>query len=194
MSKLNKIREVLEDNQNILILKEDCGRWGHSLFGYEKTKGVLFMAEFHVAPKHGIYDAEDLQEFMKTLFGDREQLAEDATVITNFAKRGEHMDFGLFRFCESIGTRTVRKELILSFTEQGVLLPDYFTEGKSTCEFSEPVHREIYVLLYPDAQMFKDLISGNYSPGKLGATGVCDTEIAKYRDAAEKKIHSEVAA
>lgn len=194
MSKLEKVRKALKDNLNILILKDECTHSGCYLFRLEKTKGIFFTAEVHVAPKHGIYDAEDLRAFMKTLFDGKEQLAEDATVINNFAKRGDYMDFGLSRFCERIGTRTVRNEIILSFTEQDVLLPDNFTESKNTCEFSEPAYREIYVFLYPDAKMFQDLKSGNHSPRGLGASGIFDTEIAKYRNAAEQEVSREASA
>jgi|SRR3989344_4763405 len=147
MSKLTIVRQALERNPDIDVVNvldsiniqtisypSDLGGWAHTVI-------------YAVAPKRGLYTAEELQRFMDRLIPGVEPTTRD-----DFREEHENLLFGKLYFDEEIGP--VRKTLTLEFSDEELKDSDGF-DGKRTVidEVYKGHMRRIFVAPYPNSSI-----------------------------------------
>ena len=152
MSKLAHVRKALESNPKIKIVgapeknylpeRDDSGNWSHTV-------------DFHVAPKTGgVYTAEGLQALMMSLVPGLEP-----TWKLDFCEgRSHEMTFGTLFFDEEIGTKAVRRKIVL--TDEDMFSSDGFVDGKLVIECTNKILRRTWVRLFPNAQIAATALEG----------------------------------
>ena len=162
MSKLTVVREALESNPDVVIVDVieqnyfpgKVGWWSHTI-------------DYRVAPKTGLYTADELQAFMLGLVPDLEPTTKDP-----FQSYLKQLDFGKLYFDETIGA-TVQGTLTLTDEE---FLGDKdlvdrlgLVDGKTTIDknVTEEYERRTFVKLYPNEAVARDII--NHKLNAIGA-------------------------
>lgn len=154
MSKLTIVRQSLETNPEVVIAKvfennylpRRNGYWSHTM-------------DFCVAPKNGLYTAEELQEFMMSLVPKGLQ----PTCRDDFRQYDENSDLSLGKlyFDEDIGQEKVTR--ICTLTDEELLNVSGFVNGQRTIEESRPYQRRTWVSPFPSKALVYDLLEGKLS-------------------------------
>lgn len=150
ISKLEQVRAALLANPNIVIvgapernfLPGRDGFWSHTI-------------DFHVAPKNGVYNAEELQTLMLSLVPD---LA--TSCMDQFHQYEREMNFGKLYYDEDIGTRVTHQKLTL--TDPSMFGAKGFVDGKRVIDQTEKIRRRTWVRLFPDIAIATAALGGNH--------------------------------
>lgn len=142
MSKLTIVREALGLNLNISvvsILKNNYLPERHGYFSHT--------VDYLVAPKNGLYEADELQTFMMGLIPSLEPSMKE-----DFEQSSDILRFGRLFFDEVIGRerRTIKR--ILTLTDEELYNVAGFVDGKRTIDTHvvEEYRRRILVRPFPD--------------------------------------------
>lgn len=147
MSKLAQVRKALEGNPNISIV-------GAPERNYLPDRSGFFShtVDFHVAPKSGIYTAEELQALMMSLVPGLGPTCKD-----DFREWDDGMEFGKLYFDEQIGTEDISRTINLTVDDAAA---EGFVDGQQIVEKTLPVERRTWVRLFPDAQIASAALKG----------------------------------
>lgn len=151
--KLAKVKRALNSNNDVVIvnveekihLPERDGFWSHTV-------------DFWVAPKKGLYTADELQNFMIKLIPDLEPSSKD-----DFREDPYRITFGKLYFDEKIGEERVTTKRVITLTDEKLFdLAGGFPDGKKTIETNEvfDYKRRIWVRLYPNEKFARDVLDG----------------------------------
>lgn len=148
MSKLTLVRMALQNNPKIMIVgapernhlpdRSEC--WSHTM-------------DLYVAPRVGVYEAEELQAMMMSLVPGLEPTRKD-----DFRDCDHDIEFGKLYFDEVIGTEYVRREIVLS--DEELFSTSGFTDGKLIIENVLQVQRRTWVSLFPDVEIATAALEG----------------------------------
>ena len=153
MSKLSKVRDALQGNPDVVIvavyrnnyIPERSGFWSETI-------------DFVVAPKKGLYTAEELQQFMMGL------IPSDVELTSKDAFRdwgGDEIELGKLYFDEVIGEELIRRDITL--TDEEVLSTLGFVDGKTVLDKKAKLQRRTWVRVYPDPELAKECYEGMYT-------------------------------
>lgn len=165
LNKLTKIKRALNDNNDVVIvnveekiyLPERNGYWSHTV-------------DFRIAPKKGLYDEKDLQNFMIKLIPDLQPGSKD-----DFSEDPYKIKLGKLYFDEKIGEEKVITKRIITLTDEQLFnFGVGFSEGKKTIEIEEvfDYQRRVLIKIYPNERFARDLLNG-----KLPS--ICDFSVEK---------------
>jgi len=163
LSKLTQVRWALQANSNIVIvgqkernhLPNRDGYWSHTV-------------DIIVAPKDGLYTAEELQSLMLSLVPENVEV----TCKDDFQDRERELQFGKLYFDEVIGSETIHREIVI---DDDVISLDNAVDGKLVIDDTKEVKRRTWVSVYPNAQMAAAALEGG------GLYRVSKEELAKHR-------------
>ena len=154
MSKLTIVRQSLETNPEVVITKVfeksylpgRDGFWSHTM-------------DFFVAPKNGLYTAEELQKFMMGLVPEGLQ----PTCKDDFSQYDQNSDLSLGKlyFDEDIGQEKVTR--ICTLTDEQLFNVSKFINGQRTIEESRAYQRRTWVRPFPSESLVRDLLEGKLS-------------------------------
>ena len=147
MSKLSIVRQSLEANPNVVIVKVDDQKYFPNADGFWSHK-----VDYIVAPRRGLYTADELQPFMMSLVPDG--LAHSS--VNHFSQYPKKLIFGTLYFDEKVG----EEERILTLTDEELFDADIegFTDGKITVK--QDLQRRTWVRPYPNEAFARDVIEG----------------------------------
>ena len=178
MSKLSIVKQSLETNPEVVIAKVfennylpgRNGYWSHTM-------------DFWVAPKNGLYTAEELQEFMMGLVPE----GLEPTSKDDFRKYDKKSDLSLGKlyFDEDIGQEKVTR--ICTLTDEDLLNVSGFVDGQRTIEESRPYQRRTWVRPFPNEALVEDLLEG-----KLGSKySIRPEELKRYQSGVLQRLLEE---
>lgn len=151
--KLAKVKQALNGNDDVVIvnaeekiyLPERNGAWSHTV-------------AFWVAPKRGLYTADELQNFMMKLIPNLEPSSKD-----DFKEDPYKITFGRLYFDEKIGEERVTTKRVITLTDKHLFdVACGFPGGKKTIETDEvfDYRRRVWVRLYPNERFARDVLDG----------------------------------
>ena len=175
MSKLTLIRHTLEENPNVTIV--NVNEKNYSPGEREDFKGYIHPVDFHVAPKTGLYTADELQEVMVGLV----PKGLEPSKVVNFSQwygRGDGLSdliLGRLHFNEKVGGERRITKRILTLSDKELSDVIGFVDGKRTIDtdVTEEYSREIVVEPYPNEAFARDFLDGkierrgSFNPGVL---------------------------
>lgn len=152
MSKLSVIENALRENQSIFFIMLES----NYVLKKSPDHDLAHLINFCVAPKSGIYEADDLQEFLISLIPKNTD-PEPISSINSFSERQEEgfwgsdneIEFGYLTFNEIIGEEITR----ITLTEENTYLVKDFSGDNRTIEKKRPLERRIFVRLFPNFQI-----------------------------------------
>lgn len=149
-SKFSRIQEALQRNPKIIVVHVH-----ENFFRPCRANGYLMNQVFiiYVAPKIGLYTAEELQALMTALVPGLRPKHKN-----NFRKLKHEMEFGELYFEEVIGKLSLWCKA--SFTSKAEM-KDHLDDKRGVLE-SQKVWREICVRLLPNVQFANAALSGEY--------------------------------
>jgi len=154
MSKLTLIRHTLEKNPNVTIVHVD-----EKNYLPERYMRFSHTVDFWIAPKTGLYTADELQDFMMELVPEGLK----PTTVNNFRQYNGDLSFGRLYFDEKIGEeRTITKK-ILTLSDEELLNVAGFVDGKRASidtEVTEEYRRSTSVRPFPNEAFIGDLLKG----------------------------------
>lgn len=154
MSKLSIVRQALETNPEVIIvdsqernyLPERSGFFCHTL-------------DYWVAPKNGLYTAEELQGFMMGLVPNLKPTQQD-----DFRQYDKNSDlaFGKLYFDEKVGEGRRITKRILTLTDEELLNVAGFVNGEQTIDkdVTEEYTRRTWVRPFPNEAFARDVLDG----------------------------------
>jgi len=167
MSKLTIVRQALETNPEIVIAKVFEKKYFEN---YVSTTGWCHTLDFFIAPKKGLYTADELQAFMIGLVPGLAPTAKD-----EFRQyKGGGMDFGKLYFDEAVGKEKITR--IGAITDEELKHAAGFVDGQRTIEETLPYQRRIWVRPFPSEAFVKDVLEN-----KVRESGATSQELRKYQ-------------
>lgn len=129
-------------NQDINLLPGRNSYWNH-------------IVSFYVAPKKGLYLANELQSLQNSLLPDILPRQKE-----DFFKLGPYLMFGHLFLLEKIGIQIVHTSIEVK--DDLIDLPDSFIDGKYESTDNIPLMRCIWVKLLPNVLIAKEVMKGNF--------------------------------
>ncbi len=144
MSKLRKVRDALEGNPEIKIVKvfEKNYLPGNTLY----WTAWAYTVDFFIAPIEGIFSAEKLQKLMLSLVKEPKETMKD-----DFEEDKTTLRFGKLYFDEIIGEKKIREETSITDTDI-ILSSGVETELYETVR-KEQLKRRVWVRLFPSIKL-----------------------------------------
>jgi len=148
MSKLSQVRKALQEDVRITVVNERKRDFSLKPDGASNDTVSIF-----VAPREGIYSAEELQQLMVSLVPGLERIMKD-----DFRDLHDRIEFGVLYFDEVIGQETVRRNIHFN--------ADYLSENQHLTDkvgrTVQTLHliRRTWVRLFPDEHFAASAFEG----------------------------------
>lgn len=172
MSKLTIVRQALETNPEVVIVNADVRNYLPDRNGF-----FCHTVSYWVAPKNGLYTADELQTFMMGLVPDLTPTQKDA--FRQYDKNGD-LQFGKLYFDEKVGEERRTTKRILTLTDEELLNVAGFVDGKQTIDedVTEKYTRRTWVCPFPNEAFARDVLKG-----KLAFSQYCAklSDLKKYQ-------------
>jgi len=152
MSKLEIVRKALETNPLVVIVNTETINYLPDRQGY-----FCHTVDYWVAPKNGLYTADELQAFMVGLVPDLTPTQKD-----NFRQdtKDSDLSFGKLYFDEKVGEERRITKRILTLNDNELFGADGFIDGKQTIdeEVIEDYTRRVWVCPFPSERFVRDVL------------------------------------
>ena len=160
MSKLTIVRQVLETNPEVVIVNTDERNHLPDRLGFCHT------VDYRIAPKNGLYTADELQEFMVSLVPE----GLEPTMKDDFYQHGKGglLNFGKLYFDEKIGEERITR--ICTLTDEELLNVSGFVDGRRTIEETHPYTRRTWVRPFPNERFIRDVLNGELEFSEYSVT------------------------
>ena len=152
MSKLTDVGAALAARDDIIVVNEKINTHLPNDDGY-----WMQTVQIIVAPKEGIYGAEELQELMMGL------VPPDHSAKDDFYGGEIAMRFGKLYFDEVIGTESTVGTRTITITDPDVALPSEYKEGTVEIDLAvigKDRLRRTWVFVYPDSTFAATALQG----------------------------------
>lgn len=160
MNKLKVIKEALESNPEVVIIKVEEPLNTLQIFDFIDSS-IVHIIDYKVAPKRGLYTADELQEFMMGLVHGIEP-----TFINKFVWHSDKLRFGNLSFVETIIEEQKMIKRIFTLKDKDMVLED-FVNGQRIVSWDEKAgefKRIIYIIPYPNEKIANDILIGKLKP------------------------------
>ena len=167
MNKLNLVNKHLREISDVEIVDVI----ENNSVAYARMHSWSQTMDYLVAPKEGLYTADELQDFMLTLIpADLKPTSKD-----HFRQYSESLEFGKLYFDEKIGEE--KQTRILTLTDSDLLnsvemvdggyenVYGFDDKGVKVVETTGDLMRRTWVRVYPCVEYIKDLQDGKLSFG-----------------------------
>jgi len=151
MSKFSVIENALRQNQSIFFIMLES----NYVLKKSPNHNLAHLINFCVAPKSGIYEADELQEFLISLIPKNAE-PEPISSINSFSERQEGfwgsdevIEFGYLTFNEIIGEEITR----ITLTDENIYLVKDLSGDNRTIEKKRQLERRIFVRPFPNIQI-----------------------------------------
>ena len=127
MSKLSIVRQALETNPEVIIVDSQERNYLPDRSGF-----FCHTMDYWVAPKDGLYTAEELQDFMMSLVPEGLQ----PTCKDDFRQydKNSDLEFGKLYFDEKVGEERKITKRILTLTDEELFNVAGFVNGEQTID------------------------------------------------------------
>jgi hypothetical protein len=159
MSKLSIVRQALETNPEVIIVSSEE-------INYLPDRNGFFChtMDYWVAPKNGLYTAEELQAFMMRLVPNLEPTCKDD--FLQYEKSG-NLELGKLYFDEDVGQEKVTR--VCTLTDEQLLNVSGFVKGQRTIEETRSYERRTWVRPFPNEAFARDVLDGKLENSEYGA-------------------------
>ncbi len=162
MSQLKVIKEALESNPEVITIK--VNELLNTLHIFDSiVSSIVHMVNYIVAPKRGLYTANELQRFMMELVPGIEPIH-----TNKFVQYSDRLEFGGLSFEEIIIEEQKRVKRIFTLKDKDIVLGD-FVNGQKIVSWDglENFKRMIYLTPYPNETIANEIITGKLKPANL---------------------------
>ena len=172
MSKLKIVRQALETNPDVVLVNADERNYLPGRSGF-----FCHTVDYWVAPKNGLYTADELQAFMMELVPNLEPTCKDD--FRQYSKNGD-LGFGKLYFDEKVGQGRRITKRILTLTDEELLNVAGFVDGKQTIDkdVTEEYTRRIWVKPFPNEAFARDILDGKLKYSEYSARS---TDLKRYQ-------------
>ncbi len=157
MSKLSIIRQALETNPGVVIV--NTKKRNYLPYSSNRKDFFCHIIDYLVAPKKGLYTADELQEFMNRLVPD---LKPTSQIDFRQYDKNSDLKFGALYFDEKVGRERRITKRIIRLNDEELLNVDGFVNGEKTIDKDVNIDyiRRTSVNPFPNEEFARDYLDG----------------------------------
>lgn len=153
MDELKIIKEALESNPGVVIIDVP-----ETI--YPPEKGIIHIVTYYVAPKNGLYTADELQAFMTGLVPGLEPKYK-----LDFEQTARSIKLGRIYFDEKIGEKKTATTEIISLVHKEPSRIGELVPRQKNYNTIEEYMRRIWIMPTPSETIGRDFIKGKFEFG-----------------------------